>query len=538
MRAPIRQLMTWGLALVVIGSGLAWGATGDPAVEAALHRVNAGGPALDGGAWAADDSAAVSALTDEERTRIASTNHAIDMSHPSVLEGTPQAMFQTQRWDPRERPRMAWRFRVEPGQYEVRLYFAEIDPAAQGVGLRTFNVAAEGDVLLRDYDIFHVAGGGYRGVMESVLVDSDERLRVAFRHQRGMPAVNGIEVLPLDPMPDPTDPPPTDGEDPPGDDDPAPEPDPDSPPEDTACAGVDVAPGANLQGVADANPAGTIFCLQGTYRVSQPVKPKPGQSFVGPAAIEGAGAASAFDLNNGTSGAADVSFIDLDVSGFAERAIDCWVGTRVIGGRYHHNDRNAIGCGLDYERGQILIIGVEIDHNGTEQELGKGSGGMKFARLGPDGLTVRGSHIHDNLGSGVWCDVQCIGTFLIEDNLIERNSRKGVHYEKSGATDEYIEGRVVEGQAVIRRNVVTGNGWEGRESAADGGIAGVSSMNMLIENNVTSGNPRGGIFLRTDGRLSGDKHGWAMEAIVRNNQTRDGIRGCVEEPGVTCTGNV
>jgi hypothetical protein len=530
MRAPIRQLMTWVLALVVIGRGLAWGATGDPAVEP-VFRVNAGGPALDGGAWAADDSPEVSALTDEERTRIASTDHAIDMSHPSLPAGTPAALFSTQRWDPRERPRMAWRFRVEPGRYEVRLYFAEISPDAQGVGLRTFDVAIEGSVLLREYDVFRAAGGGYRGVMESFAVDSDERLRIAFRHQRGMPVVNGIEVLPFGSTPVPT-------EEPSPTEEPVPTEEPSGTPGDSSCGGVDVAAGANLQAAADANPTGATFCLHGTYRLSQPVKPKAGQSFVGPAALQGAGSTSAFDLNNGTSGVAGVSFVNLDVSGFTERGIDCWVGTSVIGGRYHHNDRNGIGCGLDYERGQILIVGVEIDHNGSEDDLGQGSGGVKIARLGPDGLTVRYSNIHDNLGSGVWCDVQCIGTFLVEDNLIERNSRKGVHYEKSGATDEYIEGRVVEGQAVIRRNVVTGNGWEGREYAADGGIAGVSSMNMLIEDNVTSGNPRGGIFLRTDGRLSGDKHGWAMEALVRNNQTRDGIRGCVEEPGVTCTGNI
>jgi hypothetical protein len=132
--------------------------------------------------------------------------------------------------------------------------------------------------------------------------------------------------------------------------------------------------------------------------------------------------------------------------------------------------------------------------------------------------------------------VQCIGTFLIESNVVSRNSRKGIHYEKSGASDEYIAGRVVQGRAIIRYNVVTNNGWEGRDHAADGGISGVSSRNMLIENNITYGNGRGGVFLRTDGRLSGEKHGWQMHATVRNNDASDGVSVC-SEPLVECTNN-
>jgi len=533
--------MTWSLVMAVVAGGMAWGTSDDPArAEAATYRVNAGGPSLNSGVWSADAPPTPSEYVNWQDTKIAATDRSIDVSHASIPSGTPRALFSTERWDPRERPRMAWRFPVTPGPYEVRLYFAETSSDAQGVGLRTFDVAIEGTVLLRDYDVFAAAGGGFRGVMESFVVDSDKRLRVAFRKDRNNPAVSAIEVLPAGGVTQPTTPEPSEPEpSEPAPTEPAPsEPPPSGSPEDTTCRGVALASGANIRAAVDANPAGTTFCMSGTHRLSSGIKPKEGQSFVGPATIVGSGASSAFDLNSGSRGVAGVTLVNLDVSGFTERGVDCWVGTRIIGGRYHHNGRNGIGCGLDYERGAIQIVGVEIDHNGSESELGKGSGGMKFARLGPDGLTVRGSSIHDNLGSGVWCDVQCIGTFLIEDNVIVRNSRKGVHYEKSGATDEYIAGKVVEGQAIIRRNIVTGNGWEGREHAADGGIAGVSSRNMLIEANVTSGNPRGGIFLRTDGRLSGDKHGWPTQAVVRSNDARDGIVGCTQEPGVICSGNI
>ena len=44
------------------------------------------------------------------------------------------------------------------------------------------------------------------------------------------------------------------------------------------------------------------------------------------------------------------------------------------------------------------------------------------------------------------------------------------------------------------------------------------------------------MFLRTDGRLSGEKHGWQMHAIVRNNDASDGVSVC-SEPLVDCVGN-
>jgi len=533
MRTRITTFATMGLLLMLVAAGLAAyeapdGTNGQPVV---MYRINAGGPDLEGG-WARDTARRPSPYVNDDDTKTAMTGQPVDVTQGSVPPGTPPELFQSERWDPAADPRMRWRLPVDPGTYEVRLFFAETFSEAFAPGAREFGVAIEGSLVLKDFDVFTEAGGAYRGIMRSFVVESDERLRIAFRNGEGQhPAIKGIEVLALDagtpakPTPDAEEPEPSA---PPASETPAPVP--------ASGDCVDVGTGANVQAAVDANPAGTAFCLRGTYKFAKPVVPKPGQSFVGPAAIVSAGSAMAFDLTNGGGGVSGVSFIDLDMSGFGVRAIECWTGMKVIRGRYHHNDRNAIGCGLDYARGHVLIDGAEIDHNGSEDDLGQGSGGMKFARLGEDGLTVRNAYIHDNLGNGVWCDVQCIGTFLIESNVVSSNSRKGVHYEKSGASDEYISGRVVQGQAIIRGNIVTDNGWEGREHAADGGISAVSSRNMLIENNITSGNGRGGVFLRTDGRLSGDKHGWQMQAMVRSNDAADGVGNC-SEPLVECVNN-
>lgn len=299
--------------------------------------------------------------------------------------------------------------------------------------------------------------------------------------------------------------------------------------------------GGSIQQAANAAPAGATICLSGVYDVVE-VQPKSGQTFQGPATIR-VGGVNGFALK--LANARNVTLIDLDISGASDQAVECWVGLQVIGGRLHHNGDNGMGCGLQYERGHILVDGVEIDNNGDPSGLGQGAGGIKVARLGPDGMTIRNSHIHHNIGNGVWCDVQCIGTWLIESNEIDHNHRKGVHYEKSGATDEMSgPGQVclgcglpvVEGQMIVRFNLVHDNGREGREHAADGGITAVSSRNVHIHDNVTFGTPRGGIHMRQDGRLSGEKHGWTVQALIENNQAADGIIGC-DLNGVTCRNN-
>ena len=299
-----------------------------------------------------------------------------------------------------------------------------------------------------------------------------------------------------------------------------------APPEPERCT-VPVAAPNSIQAAIDANPPGTTFCLSGTFRLFTTIRPKTGDRFVGPATLVGAGADIGFQARSGT-GATDVGFVDLDVSGFSLQAIGCWARTEVIGGRYHHNGRNAIGCGL--EGAGVLIDGVEIDHNGSQAQLGCCAAGMKFAQ--GHGIVVRNSFIHDNIGNGVWCDVQC-GDYTVVDNRIVRNSRKGVHYEKSGESD--YRGITFVGTAYIARNLIQDNGWEGRQHA-DAGIVAVSSKNMLIEDNSLGGNAfDNGVKISQDDRLEGDKHGWVVvNIVIRSNvMNGDALQGC-DLDGVNC----
>ena len=89
---------------------------------------------------------------------------------------------------------MEWTFPVTPGQYEVRLYFAEIYSGAWTVGKRRFDVLVEGSLVLDDYDVFAAAGAN-RGIMRAFTVTSDSALDVDFRQVAENPALKAIEIV-------------------------------------------------------------------------------------------------------------------------------------------------------------------------------------------------------------------------------------------------------------------------------------------------------------------------------------------------------
>ncbi|MEE9403908.1 MAG: malectin domain-containing carbohydrate-binding protein, partial [Algisphaera sp.] len=95
-----------------------------------LYRVNAGGPATDaqdgGPNWIADNPASSFSNASAALSRRYTNIVPIDLSHPSVGNAAPLALFQTERWDKNTGQEMQWDFPVTPGQYQVNLYFAEI----------------------------------------------------------------------------------------------------------------------------------------------------------------------------------------------------------------------------------------------------------------------------------------------------------------------------------------------------------------------------------------------------------------------------
>jgi hypothetical protein len=140
-----------------------------------LFRINAGGPEIAGDpVWQADTATNPSSYSNAlvGNSSTGSTSQAIDISHSSIPAGTPMALFQTERFDRSGPPNLLWDFPVTPGEYEVRLYFAETFSGAFSTGARVFDVTIEGTTVLDNYDIFADVGS-LKGVVKSFTVTSD-----------------------------------------------------------------------------------------------------------------------------------------------------------------------------------------------------------------------------------------------------------------------------------------------------------------------------------------------------------------------------
>jgi hypothetical protein len=182
----------WGELETIFVEKLAEGAV-------VLFRVNAGGPALaDSPSWDVDTNAQHSSYNNYApgASNTATTTATTNLSHPSIPAGTPMSMFQSERFDLGGSPNLLWDFPVTPGQYEVRLYFADTYAGTFAVGARVFDVTIEGVIVLDDYDIFADVGG-LAGVMKSFIVDSDANLDIDFLRVKQNPLIRGVEILSL-----------------------------------------------------------------------------------------------------------------------------------------------------------------------------------------------------------------------------------------------------------------------------------------------------------------------------------------------------
>ncbi len=86
---------------------------------------------------------------------------------------------------------------VLEGEYTVRLHFAELDGTVEP-GRRVFDVAINGEEVLRGFDIAAAAGGCFRGVVREFPANSDGRIVVELRRSAGAklgPMIGGIEVV-------------------------------------------------------------------------------------------------------------------------------------------------------------------------------------------------------------------------------------------------------------------------------------------------------------------------------------------------------
>lgn len=155
--------------------------------------------------------------------------------------------------------------------------------------------------------------------------------------------------------------------------------------------------------------------------------------------------------------------------------------------KVHHNGQLGISPNGD----DVLIEGNEIYENNTYGfDAAWEAGGVKAGKV--ERLTLRGNHVHDNYGSGLWCDVDCRDV-LFENNLVEHNSDAGIFYEISF-------------DAVIRNNIVrlNGTGRGGQQGSAwvwGAGIQVAASEGVSVYGNtVTVAKGSSGIVIVDQGR--------------------------------------
>jgi len=303
-----------------------------------------------------------------------------------------------------------------------------------------------------------------------------------------------------------------------------------------AAGGVPVSPGDSIQALVDANPAGTAFLIKAGVHQSQQVIPKTGDSFVGEegAILDGGGtlgyaftgSAGSVTLRNliiqhyapGSQqaviqgGGVNWLIEDCEIRDSRSGAIRASSGWLVRNNYIHH--LGAIGVGGQGDN--ITYEGNEIAFNNTENvDPSWEGGGAKFVHT--TNLVVRGNYVHDNKGPGLWTDYDNLHT-LYEGNRVINNYGPGIFHEISY-------------DAVIRNNLVEGNGF-GAPGWVDGaGILVGDSANVEIYGNTVRNN-NDGIGAKHTGRGSAFE---LKNLSVHNNVIvmAGGLTGVVRMGGLT-----
>jgi parallel beta-helix repeat protein len=304
--------------------------------------------------------------------------------------------------------------------------------------------------------------------------------------------------------------------------------------------GVAVFPGDSIQGLVDAYPPGTAFLIKAGVHENQQVTPKTGDSFVGEegAVLDGGGTLGyAFIGVPGGNGPDNVTIRNLIIQHYVpgiQHAVisgggeswywvieDCEIrenrnvglaastGWLVRGNFVHHMGSLGVAGSGD----AITYEGNEIAFNNTDNvDPGWEAGGSKFVYT--TNLVLRNNYVHDNKGPGLWLDGNNIHA-LYEGNRITDNYGPGIDHEISY-------------DAVIRNNVVEGNGF-GATSWIDGaGILVADSPNVEVYGNTVRYN-NDGIAGKHTGRGSGNygpyqlKNLWVHDNVIVMEAGQTGV---------------
>jgi Right handed beta helix region len=309
------------------------------------------------------------------------------------------------------------------------------------------------------------------------------------------------------------------------------------------CSGVDVAPGANVQALLDANPEETAFCLApGTYRLSSHLRPKRGQKLIGApgAVLNGSKVVTGFQFT----GSAYVATGFLPSSPSTGPG-SCWKGVqgctynqdvfvddqplkRVLslanltsGTFYEDFGANKIyladnpsGSLVEqaYAPGLIESSQANVAVKGLVVEKAANQGQSAAIRLWATGSVVEGNEIRLNHGVGV-----AVYGATIRNNKIHHNGQMGM-----GAQGPNV---LIEGNEVAYNNHAGYSWWW-----EAGGSKFCFTSDMVVRDNYVHHNRGPGLWTDidnirtvyennrvTDNAASGIAHEISYDAVIRNN---------------------
>ena len=145
---------------------------------------------------------------------------------------------------------------------------------------------------------------------------------------------------------------------------------------------------------------------------------------------------------------------------------------QVTNNHVHHNGQ----LGLGGAGNAIIVEDNEIAYNNTQRfDSHWEAGGSKFSRTA--NLTVRSNYVHHNQGPGLWTDGNNIHT-VYDGNRVQENTGPGIFHEISYA-------------AVIKHNIVEGNGYDFTKWVDGAGILVSASRDVEIFGNTVRENLHG-----------------------------------------------
>jgi hypothetical protein len=116
------------------------------------------------------------------------------------VAGTADApLFASERWADASKGTLSYDFDLKPGEYRVRLHFAEPWDIVKGVGKRVFNVRLNGKTILDRFDIFAAAGYAKAIVKEfplAITAPEGGKAVLEFENVVHEAKIDAIEILP------------------------------------------------------------------------------------------------------------------------------------------------------------------------------------------------------------------------------------------------------------------------------------------------------------------------------------------------------